>query len=55
LFYDEESLDRETLIWLYKRYKERANVIRKLNGIVPTYDLGPSDLLETIRRRGALE
>ncbi|TRZ50672.1 MAG: DUF58 domain-containing protein [Dehalococcoidia bacterium] len=55
LFYDEESLDRETLIWLYRRYKERANVIRKLNGIVPTYDLGPSDLLETIRRRGALE
>ena len=55
LFYDEARLDREALIWLYWRYKEREEVIKKLNGIVPTFDLGPSDLLETIRRSGALE
>jgi len=55
LFYDEERLDRERLIWLYERYKEREEVIKKLNRIVPTFDLGPSDLLETIRRSGALE
>lgn len=55
LFYDEAKLDRETLIWLYERYKEREGVIKKVNGIVTTFDLGPSDLLETIRRSGALE
>jgi uncharacterized protein (DUF58 family) len=49
LFYDAESLDRETLIWLYERYKEREVIIKKLNGIVPTFDLGYSDLLDTIR------
>jgi len=53
LFYDDEKLDRETLIWLYKGYKERDGVIKKLNRIVPTFDLGPSDLLKSIR--GALE
>lgn len=55
LFYDEERLDRERLIWLYGRYKEREEVIKKLKGIVTTFDLGPSDLLETIRRSGVLE
>ena len=50
LFYDADSLDRETLIWLYERYKEREGIIKKLNGIVPTFDLGYSDLLDTIRR-----
>jgi uncharacterized protein (DUF58 family) len=55
LFYDEARLDRERLIWLYRRYKEREEIIKKLNGIVPTFDLGPSDLLETIKRSGALE
>ncbi|MGB3458656.1 MAG: DUF58 domain-containing protein [Halobacteriota archaeon] len=49
LFYDAESPDKETLIWLYERYKEREEIIKKLNGIVPTFDLGYSDLLETIR------
>ena len=55
LFYDEARLDREALIWLYRRYKEREEIIKKLNGIVTTFDLGPSDLLETIKRSGALE
>ncbi len=49
LFYDADSPDRETLIWLYERYKEREEIIKKLNGIVPTFDLGYSDLLDTIR------
>jgi len=49
LFYDADSQDRETLIWLYERYKEREELIKKLNGIVPTFDLGYSDLLDTIR------
>lgn len=49
LFYDIDNPDRETLIWLYERYKEREEHIKKLNGIVPTFDLGYSDLLDTIR------
>lgn len=49
LFYDESKLDRETLIWLYRRYLEREEIIRKLNKVVPTLDLGPSDLLDVIR------
>jgi len=52
LFYDAERLDGDTIIWLYKRYKEREELVKKLNGIVPTFDLGPSDLLETIRTKG---
>ena len=55
LFYDEARLDREKLIWLYERYKEREEVIKKPNGIVRTFDFGSSDLLETIRSRGVLE
>lgn len=49
LFYDESKLDKETLLWLYKRYLEREELIKKLNRIVPTLDLGPSDLLDVIR------
>ena len=49
LFYDESKLDRETLLWLYKRYLEREELIKKLNKLVPTLDLGPSDLLDVIR------
>lgn len=49
LFYDESKLDKETLLWLYKRYLEREKVIKKLNRMVPTLDLGPSDLLDVIR------
>ena len=50
LFYDESKLDRETLLWLYWRYLEREELIKKLNRLVPTLDLGPSDLLDVIRR-----
>ena len=50
LFYDESKLDRETLLWLYRRYLEREELIKKLNRLVPTLDLGPSDLLDTIWR-----
>jgi len=50
LFYDESKLERETVLWLYKRYLEREELIKKLNKIVPTLDLGPSDLLDVIRR-----
>ncbi len=53
LFYDESKIDREKLIWLYRRYLEREDLIRRFNRIVPTLDLGPSDLLDVIR--GALE
>jgi uncharacterized protein (DUF58 family) len=49
LFYDESKLDKETLLWLYKRYIEREKLIKKLNKLVPTLDLGPSDLLDVIR------
>jgi len=49
LFYDESKLDKETLLWIYKRYLEREGLIKKLNRIVPTLDLGPSDLLDVIR------
>ena len=53
LFYDESKLDKETLLWIYKRYLEREELIKKLNRLVPTLDLGPSDLLDVIR--GAIE
>ncbi len=53
LFYDESKLNKETLLWLYKRYLEREELIKKLNRLVPTLDLGPSDLLDVIR--GAIE
>jgi uncharacterized protein (DUF58 family) len=49
LFYDESRIDRETLLWLYRRYLEREEVVRKFSRMVPTLDLGPSDLLEVIR------
>ncbi len=49
LFYDESKLDKETLLWLYKRYLEREELVKKLNKLVPTLDLGPSDLLDAIR------
>jgi uncharacterized protein (DUF58 family) len=49
LFYDESRIDRETLLWLYRRYLEREDVVKKFSRIVPTLDLGPSDLLEVIR------
>lgn len=48
LFYDESKLDKKTLIWLYKRYLEREELIKKLNKIVPTLDLGPYDFLDVI-------
>ncbi len=49
LFYDESKLDREKILWLYKRYIEREELIKKLNKIVPTLDLGPSDLIDLIK------
>ena len=52
LFYDESRLSKERLIWLYRRYVERERLIRRMNRIVPTIDVGPSDLAEVIR--GAL-
>ncbi len=48
LFYDESKIDKERIIWLYKRYLEREELIKKLNKIVPTIDLGPSDLLDVV-------
>ena len=49
LFYDESKLDKEKLLWIYKRYLEREELIKKLNTLVPTIDLGPSDLIDVIR------
>ena len=49
LFYDESKLDKRTLLWLYKRYLEREEIIKRFNKIVPTIDVGPSDLLELIK------
>ena len=49
LFYDESRLDKETLLWLYRRYLEREELIKKFSKLVPTLDLGPSDLLSVIK------
>jgi len=49
LFYDESKLDKEKLLWIYKRYLEREELIKKLNTLVPTIDLGPSDLIDVIK------
>ncbi|AGK61041.1 Uncharacterized conserved protein (some members containing a von Willebrand factor type A (vWA) domain) [Archaeoglobus sulfaticallidus PM70-1] len=52
LFYDESKLDKEKILWLYRRYVERDEIVKRFSRIVPTLDLGPSDLIEVIR--GAL-
>ena len=44
LFYDPDKLDTDSLLWLYRRYVERENMLNRLNRIVPTIDLGPSDI-----------
>lgn len=49
LFYDESKLTKEKVVWLYRRYVERERLIKSLNRIVPTIDIGPSDLAEVVR------
>lgn len=48
LFYDESKLDRRTALWLYKRYTEREELLKRLNQTVTTLDVGPSDLVDVI-------
>ncbi len=48
LFYDITKVNNENIQVLYKRYLEREELIRKLNYVVPTIDVGPSDLLDII-------
>jgi len=50
LFYDYSKLDRETLLWLYRRYLEREELIKTFSKIVPTIDVGPSDMLEMVAK-----
>jgi uncharacterized protein (DUF58 family) len=50
LFYDYSKLSKEELLWLYKRYEEREGLVKTFSKIVPTIDLGPSDMLEIIAR-----
>ncbi len=49
LFYDRSKLTRDKIVWLYRRYLERERVLRRIARIVPTVDVGPSDLLELMR------
>ncbi|MFA4647667.1 DUF58 domain-containing protein [Pyrococcus kukulkanii] len=49
LFYQGE-LNEETLRKLYRRMKERENLIKKFNALVPTIDLGPSDYGKEVLR-----
>ncbi len=49
LFYDISKLDKNTILNLYRKYIEREELIRRFNRVVPTLDLGPSDLSEVIR------
>jgi len=53
LFYDPDKLDTDMLLWLYRRYVEREDMLKRLNRIVPTIDLGPSDIdiLSELRRK----
>lgn len=48
LFHDESRLSREELLRLYESYLERERIVKRLGAIVPTLDLGPSDLLEVV-------
>jgi len=50
LFYDYSKLSKEELLWWYKRYEEREELVKTFSKIVPTIDLGPSDMLEMIAR-----
>ncbi|MEM2191161.1 MAG: DUF58 domain-containing protein [Archaeoglobaceae archaeon] len=47
LFYSGE-LNRETLLKLYEAYLSREKLIKKINSIVPTIDLGPKDSISEI-------
>jgi uncharacterized protein (DUF58 family) len=50
LFFDVEKLDKKRILWLYRRYLEREELIKKLSRIVPVVDLGPSDYIDAVRR-----
>jgi hypothetical protein len=39
-------MERDEILRLYKGYVEREELIRRMNRIVPTIDVGPRDLLE---------
>ena len=48
ILFSEVKLEREEILKLYRGYVEREEMIKKLNSIVPTIDVGPRDLLTDI-------
>jgi len=45
ILFSELKPEREEILKLYRKYVEREEMIRKMNRIVPTIDVGPRDLL----------
>jgi len=48
ILFSELKPEREEILKLYRKYVEREEMIRKMNRIVPTIDVGPRDLLSEI-------
>jgi uncharacterized protein (DUF58 family) len=49
VLFHEIPKDKEKLLLLYRRYIEREEILKKFRRIIPTIDVGPSDLWEVIR------
>jgi hypothetical protein len=48
ILFSEIKMERDEILRLYKGYVEREELIRRMNRIVPTIDVGPRDLLGEI-------
>lgn len=48
ILFSEIKMERDEILRLYKGYVEREELIRRMNRIVPTIDVGPRDLLSEI-------
>jgi len=48
ILFSEIKMERDEILRLYKSYVEREELIKRMNRIVPTIDVGPRDLLGEI-------
>jgi len=55
LFIDIDKIPKKDVIKICYKYKERENIIKKLNTICPTVDLGPNDIIGLLIKRRAHE
>ena len=55
LFIDIDKIPKKDVIKICYKYKERENIIKKLNTICPTVDLGPNDIVGLLIKRDTYE